>query len=57
MKYLDGHMFQPHGIIIVLPIKLGGNIVFVDLEVVETPLEYNLLLRHTWFYEMTAFVS
>jgi len=50
-------MFQPHGIIIALPIKLGGNILFVSIEVFNTPLEYNMLLRCTWFYEMTAFFS
>jgi hypothetical protein len=57
LKSFDGHMFQPHGIITTLPIELGGKIVFVVVEVVDAPLEYNLLLRCTWFYEMTAIVS
>jgi len=42
LKSCNGHMFQPHEINITLPINLGGNIVFVSMEVVNTPLEYNL---------------
>jgi hypothetical protein len=57
LKAFDRHMFQPHGIIITLPIELGGKNVFVDVKVVDAPLEYNLLLWHTWFYEMIAVVS
>jgi hypothetical protein len=55
--YVYGHMFQLHGIIPTLPIELGGKIVFVDVEVVVRSLEYNLLLRHTWFYEMIVVIS
>jgi hypothetical protein len=57
LKSFDGHMFQPHGIITTLPIELGGKTVSVVVEVIDAPLEYNMLLRHTWFYEMTAVVS
>jgi hypothetical protein len=45
-------MFHPYGIIIEYPIKLAGKIVSVAVEVVDAPLEYNLLLGCTWFYEM-----
>jgi hypothetical protein len=57
LKAFDGHMFHPHGIITTLPIELGGKIVSVVVEVIDAPLEYNLLLRCTWFYEMTTIVS
>jgi hypothetical protein len=57
LEEFDGHMFHSHGIIITLPIELGSKTVFVVEEVVDAPLEYNLLLRSTWFYEMTAVVS
>jgi hypothetical protein len=52
LKAFNGHMFQPHGIIIALPIELGGKTIYVVIEVVNAPLVYNFLLRHTWFYEM-----
>jgi hypothetical protein len=57
LKEFDGHMFQPHGIITTFPIELGGKTIFVEVEVVDSPLEYNLLLGHTWFYEMMTFIS
>jgi hypothetical protein len=48
--------FKPHGIITTFPIELGGKTVFVEVEVVDAPLEYNFLLGCTWFYEMTTIV-
>jgi hypothetical protein len=53
----DGHYFHPHGIITTFPVQLGGNMVEVDVEVVDMPLDYNLLLGHNWTYAMTAVVS
>jgi hypothetical protein len=32
---------------------LGGKTVTVDVEVVNAPLDYNLLLGRSWFYAMT----
>jgi hypothetical protein len=57
LKTFNGHMFQPHGIIIALPIELGGKTVSIVVEVIDAPLEYNLLLRCIWFYKMTPIVS
>jgi hypothetical protein len=47
LKAFDGHMLHPHRIITALPIALGGKIVFMAVEVVDVPLEYNLLLMRT----------
>jgi hypothetical protein len=33
---------------------LGGKTVTVDVEVVDAPLDYNLLLGRSWFYAMTV---
>jgi hypothetical protein len=35
--------FKPYGLLHLLAMELGGNIVSIDVEVVDTPLEYNLL--------------
>jgi hypothetical protein len=40
----DSHYFHPHGILPAFPVQLGGKTVEVDVEVVDAPLEYNLLL-------------
>jgi hypothetical protein len=50
-------MFQPHGIINILPIDLGGKVVSMVVEVIEEHLEYNMLLRCTWFYNIIAIFS
>jgi hypothetical protein len=40
----DSHSFQPHGIVPSFPVQLGGKTVCVEVEVVDAPLDYNLLL-------------
>ena len=52
LKAFDGHLFSPHGILAAFPIEIGGKIVTVEVEVVNTPLDYNLLLGRSWFYPM-----
>ena len=44
LKAFDGHLFTPHGILIAFPIELGGKTVTVEVEVVNAPLDCNLLL-------------
>jgi hypothetical protein len=53
----DGRYFRPHGILCAFPIQLGGKMVEVDVEVINAPLEYNLLLGRNWTYSMTAIIS
>jgi hypothetical protein len=53
----DGHSFRPHGILPAFPVQLGGKMVEVEVEVVDAPLDYNLLLGHNWTYAMTVIVS
>jgi hypothetical protein len=44
LRTFDGRGFRPHGLLQYLAIQLGGKFVFVDVEVVDAPLDYNLLL-------------
>jgi hypothetical protein len=53
----DGRSFHPHGILPTFLVQLGGKTVEVDVEVVDVPLDYNLLLGCNWTYAMTAVVS
>jgi hypothetical protein len=53
----DGHSFRPHGIIPSFPVQLGGKTVCVEVEVVDAPIDYNLLLGRSWTYEMKAVVA
>jgi hypothetical protein len=53
----DGHSFHPHGILPAFPVQLGGKTVEVEVEVVDAPLDYNLLLGCNWTYAMVIVVS
>jgi hypothetical protein len=50
----DGHSFHPHGILPTFPVQLGGKMVEVEVEVVDAPLDYNLLLGRNWTYAMVS---
>jgi hypothetical protein len=53
----DGRGFHPHGLLQSIIVQLGGKTVIVDVEVVDSPLDYNLLLGRSWFYTMTSITS
>jgi hypothetical protein len=38
-------------------VQLGGKTVCVEVEVVDAPLDYNLLLGWSWNYAMQAVVA
>ena len=40
-----------------LSVELGGEIVSIHVEVVDSPLNYNILLGRNWFYAMTIVTS
>ena len=44
LKAFDGRGFQPHGLISALAVELvGGGTISIQVEVVDAPLDYNLL--------------
>jgi hypothetical protein len=53
----EGHSFHPHSILPAFPVQLGGKVVEVEVEVVDAPLDYNLLLGRNWTYAMVAIIS
>jgi hypothetical protein len=54
LQAFDGRCFHPHGLLQSLAVQLGGKNITVDVEVVDAPLDYNLLLGRSWFYAMTV---
>ena len=54
---LDGKLFRPHWILPSLKVRLGGKTVAIEVEVVDVPLEYNILLGRNWMYNMQAVAS
>jgi hypothetical protein len=57
LKVFDGHGFQPHGLLKSFTMTLKSKTILVDIEVVDAPLDYNLLLARSWFYAMTVLTS
>ena len=53
----DGRSFCPHGILSAFKIKLAGKAVSVEVEVIDAPLDYNLLLGRSWTYAMSTIAS
>jgi len=49
-------MSQPLGILPKFPITLGGNTFYVDVMVVQGPLDFNLLLFRDYVYVMGSLV-
>ena len=53
----DGRSFRPHGILPSLKFHLGGNTIAIEVEVLDMPLDYNLLLGRNWMYSMQTVAS
>ena len=50
----DGRYLHLHGILPAFEIKLVGKAVSVEVEVIDAPLHYNMLLGRNWTYVMSA---
>ena len=53
----DGRSFRLHGILPSLKFRLGGKTITIEVEVVDAPLDYNLLLGQNWMYSMQVVAS
>jgi hypothetical protein len=57
LRAYDGRSSSPEGIFQNVPVELGGKTVLIDIEVIDAPLEYNILLGRTYMYAMKAVAS
>ena len=57
LRAWDGHSSQPLGMYHNCPMTLAGKIVHVDIEVIDAPLDYNILLGRSYTYAMSTFAS
>jgi hypothetical protein len=53
----NGRTSHPLGILLQFPINLGGKNVFIDVMVVQDPLDFDLLLGRDYVYAMKYIVS
>ena len=54
---LTGRSFYLHGILPSFEINLERKAVSVEVEAIDAPLDYNLLLGRSWTYAMSAIAS
>ena len=57
LKAFNGHVFKPHGIVAAFLVTLGGKTMTIEVEVVDAPINYNLLLGRSWTYVMEVVPS
>ena len=57
LEEFDGRESKPFGILASLLITLKGNIVNVEVEVVDAKFNYNILLGHSWTHAMLCVPS
>ena len=57
LKAFDGRGFKPYEILNFFLVEIGGKTMSIDIKVVNAPLDYNLLLNHSWFYAMSMVAS
>lgn len=50
LQAFDGHHFMPQGVFPKFSIELGGKTTHVDVEFIDSPLDYTFLLSRSWFY-------
>jgi hypothetical protein len=57
LRAYDGRPSSPEGLFQNVPIELGGKTILIDIEVIDAPLDYNILFGHSYMYAMKAVAS
>jgi hypothetical protein len=57
LRAYDGRPSSPEGLFQNVPVELGGKTILIDIEVIDAPLDYNILFGHTYMYDMKAVAS
>ena len=57
LTMFDGHSHRAYGIILTFPMCVWGEVVNIEVEVIDANVDYNLLLGRNWVYEMDIVVS
>jgi hypothetical protein len=57
LRAYDGRPSSPEGLFQNVPVELGGKTILIDIEFINTPLDYNILFGHSYMYAMKAVAS
>jgi hypothetical protein len=57
LRAYDGRPSSPEGLFQNVPIELGGKTILIDIEVIDAPLDYNILFGRNYMYTMKSVAS
>jgi hypothetical protein len=57
LRAYDGHPSQPEGLYQNVLVELGGKTIIIDIEVIDAPLDYNILFGRSYMYAMKVVTS
>jgi hypothetical protein len=57
LRAYDGQPSSPEGLFQNVPIEVGGKTILIDIEVIDTPLDYNIFFIHSYMYAMKGVAS
>jgi hypothetical protein len=57
LRAYDGRPTSSEGLCQNVPIELGGKTILIDIEVIDAPLDYNILFGRNYMYAMKAVAS
>jgi hypothetical protein len=57
LRAYDGRPSSPEGLFQNFPIELGGKTILIDIEVIDAPLDYNILFGCSYMYDMKVVAS
>jgi hypothetical protein len=57
LRAYDGRPSSPEGLFQNVPVELGGKTILIDIEVIDAPLDYNILFGCSYMYAMKEVAS
>jgi hypothetical protein len=57
LRAYDGRPSSPEGLFQNVPVELVGKTILIDIEVINAPLDYNILFGRSYMYAMKAVAS
>ena len=53
LREWDGHPSHPLGMYCNFPVIVVGKTIYIDIEVINAPLDYNIIFGHRYTYEIS----
>jgi hypothetical protein len=57
LRAYDGQPYSSEGLFQNVPVELRGKTILIDIEVINAPLDYNILFSHSYMYAMKVIAS